>query len=58
MLKVSEIPSYEEFYGLIDNELSDDEAKVLEEKVQKLTDKFIAEVDSMISAKSDEILTV
>ena len=40
------------------NELSDDEAKVLEEKVQKLTDKFIAEVDSMISAKSDEILTV
>ena len=25
MLKVSEIPSYEEFYGLIDNELSDDD---------------------------------
>ena len=40
------------------NEISDDEAKGLEDKVQKLTDKFIAEVDSMISAKSDEILTV
>ena len=40
------------------NEISDAEAKGLEEKVQKLTDKFIAEVDSMISAKSDEILTV
>ena len=25
MLKVSEVPSYEEFYGLIDNELSDDD---------------------------------
>ena len=31
---------------------------VPKDKVQKLTDKFIAEVDSMISAKSDEILTV
>ena len=25
MLKVTEVPSYEEFYGLIDNELSDDD---------------------------------
>ena len=40
------------------NEISDDEAKSLEDKIQKLTDKFIAEVDSMINAKSDEILTV
>lgn len=40
------------------NEISDDEAKSLEDKIQKLTDKFIAEIDSMISAKSDEILTV
>lgn len=40
------------------NEISDDEAKGLEDKIQKMTDKYISEIDSMISAKSDEILTV
>lgn len=40
------------------NELSDDEAKQQEDKVQKLTDKYIAEVDKMIDSKSSEVLTI
>ena len=40
------------------SEISDDELKGLEEKVQKMTDKYVAEVDKMIEAKSQEILTV
>ena len=39
-------------------EISEDEAKQLEEQLQKLTDKYIKEVDSMIEAKSKEIMTV
>lgn len=40
------------------NEISDDEFKQTEEKIQKLTDKYIADIDSMLEAKSKEILTV
>lgn len=40
------------------NEISDDEQKDLEDKVQKLTDKYISEVDKVMEAKSKEILTV
>ncbi|MBQ1687837.1 MAG: ribosome recycling factor [Lachnospiraceae bacterium] len=40
------------------SELSDDEAKQQEDKVQKLTDKYVAEVDKMIDAKSSEIMTI
>lgn len=40
------------------NELSDDEAKQQEDKVQKLTDKYVAEVDKMIESKSSEIMTI
>lgn len=40
------------------NEISDDEQKTNEDKVQKLTDKYIAEIDKAIEAKSKEILTV
>ncbi len=39
-------------------EISEDEQKQLEEKVQKATDKYIAEVDKMVEEKSKEILTV
>ncbi len=41
-----------------DGDISDDELKQLEEKVQKLTDKYIAEVDKQVDAKSKEIMTV
>lgn len=40
------------------NEISEDEQKQLEDKVQKLTDKYIVEIDKAIEAKSKEILTV
>lgn len=41
-----------------DNLMSDDEYKNVEDDVQKLTDKYIAEVDKAIESKSKEILTV
>ena len=40
------------------NEITDDECKSYEDKVQKLTDKYVDEVDKAIEAKSKEILTV
>lgn len=40
------------------NEISEDELKVLEDQVQKVTDKYVAEVDKMMEVKSKEILTV
>lgn len=39
-------------------DVSEDEVKELEEKVQKVTDKYIKEVDAAVDAKSKEILTV
>ncbi|MDD3222152.1 MAG: ribosome recycling factor [Clostridia bacterium] len=39
-------------------EISEDEADGLEQDIQKMTDKFIAEVDKAIEAKTKEILTV
>ena len=41
-----------------DNLISEDEYKNIEEDVQKLTDKYIAEIDKSVEAKSKEILTV
>lgn len=40
------------------NEISEDEQKQLEDKIQKLTDKFVTEIDKAISGKSDEVMTV
>lgn len=40
------------------SEISEDELKVLEDKVQKVTDKYIAEIDKLTEDKSKEILTV
>lgn len=40
------------------NEISEDELKNYEDSVQKLTDKYITEVDKAIEVKSKEILTV
>jgi len=43
---------------LAKQDVSEDEIKELEEKVQKLTDKYIGDIDKMMEAKSKEILTV
>ena len=40
------------------NELSEDELKTNEDKVQKLTDKYVADIDKAIDEKTKEILTV
>lgn len=40
------------------SEISDDELKDLEDKVQKLTDKYIDKVDKAVEDKTKEILTV
>lgn len=40
------------------SEISEDEFKNLEENVQKLTDRFILEIDKVMEDKSKEILTV
>ena len=39
-------------------DLSEDEVKDLEDSIQKLTDKFVANVDKAVDAKTKEILTV
>ena len=39
-------------------DISEDEIKELEENLQKITDKYIKEVDAMTEEKSKEILTV
>ncbi len=40
------------------NEISEDEQKQMEDRIQKLTDKYIAQIDTMIAGKSDEVMTV
>lgn len=39
-------------------EITEDEQKVAEEKIQKLTDKYVSKVDEMISKKEEEIMEV
>ncbi len=39
-------------------EISEDDADDLEKAVQKMTDKFIAEVDKAVESKTKEVLTV
>lgn len=40
------------------NEISEDDQKDLETKTQKMTDKYIADIDKAVEEKSKEILTV
>ncbi len=40
------------------NEITKDEVELAEKEVQKLTDKFVGEIDSMVENKSKEILSV
>ena len=46
------------FKKLKKEDVSEDEVKELEEKVQKLTDKYIKDVDAAVDKKSKEIMTV
>ena len=40
------------------NEISEDEAKQLEDKIQKLTDKYVGMIDNVMESKSREIMKV
>ena len=40
------------------NEISDDDLKIVEDKIQKMTDKYVAEIDRAVDDKTREILTV
>ncbi len=40
------------------NEISEDEQKQIEDEIQKVTDKFVAEIDKQTEAKTAEIMTV
>lgn len=46
------------FKKLKGTEVSEDEIKDLEEELQKLTDKYIKEVDQAVELKSKEVMTV
>ena len=46
------------FKKLTKQDVSEDEVEELQEDVQKLTDKYIKEVDAAVERKSKEILTV
>ncbi len=39
-------------------EVPEDTGKDLEDEIQKLTDKYISEIDKLVTAKTDELMTV
>ena len=43
---------------LAKEDVSEDQIKQLEEKLQKLTDRFIKDIEGLVEEKSKEILTV
>lgn len=46
------------FKKLSKSDVSEDEVKQLEEQLQKLTDKYIKDIEALMDAKSKEIMTV
>lgn len=46
------------FKKLAKTEISEDEIKQLEEELQKLTDKYVKDIDAVMETKSKEIMTV
>ena len=48
----------EAFKKLSKGEISEDEGKELSDKLQKMTDKYIKDIDKLMEEKSKEILTV
>lgn len=46
------------FKKLAKEDVSEDEIKQLEDKLQKLTDKYIKDIDALMESKSKDIMTV
>ena len=40
------------------SEISEDELKVAEDKIQKLTDKYVDEIDKILEAKEKEVMSI
>jgi ribosome recycling factor len=40
------------------SEISEDESKNLQEKIQKLTDKYVANIEKVLADKQKDIMTV
>ena len=40
------------------NEISEDVQSQIEDEIQKMTDKFVADIDKMVEDKSKEVMTV
>ena len=43
---------------LKDKEVSEDDDRRFQDEIQRLTDKFVADIDQLIAAKEDEVMTV
>ena len=43
---------------LKDKDISEDEAHQSEDEIQKLTDKYIKEMDAQLSAKEEELMEI
>lgn len=41
-----------------DKEISEDDERRMQEEIQKLTDKFVAEIDDLVTQKEAEIMTI
>jgi len=41
-----------------DSEVTEDELKVAEDEIQKLTDKYVDEIDSLLEKKENEVMSV
>ena len=41
-----------------DSEITEDELKIAEEEIQKITDKNIAEIDNLLEKKEKEVMSV
>ena len=46
------------FKKLKGSDVSEDEIKTLEDELQKMTDKYVKEIDSAVEVKSKEVMTV
>ncbi|MDR9433048.1 MAG: ribosome recycling factor [Spiribacter sp.] len=43
---------------LKEKDITEDEAKQAEERIQKLTDQYVAEIDALLGAKEEELMAV
>ena len=48
----------EEYKQMQKDGLSEDEAKIAEDRIQKLTDEFTEKVDKIVEGKEEDIMTI